>query len=117
MQGQGLGNAFLSNISAVDGEPSGGAWQCSAVARRHSGKDGGSCCCPPDVLPEPCRASLPSGHLPMRAEPLTMLALTYYCLSIPPLLSTGIFHVCRAFDDADVVHVEDRVDPVEGEEC
>lgn len=26
----------------------------------------------------------------------------------------GIFHVCRAFDDADVVHVEDRVDPVEG---
>lgn len=27
----------------------------------------------------------------------------------------GIFHVCRAFDDADVVHVEDRVDPVEGE--
>ena len=29
----------------------------------------------------------------------------------------GIFHVCRAFDDADVVHVEDRVDPVEGETC
>lgn len=27
----------------------------------------------------------------------------------------GIFHVCRAFDDADVVHVEDRVDPMEGE--
>ena len=26
----------------------------------------------------------------------------------------GIFHVCRGFDDADVVHVEDRVDPVEG---
>lgn len=26
----------------------------------------------------------------------------------------GIFHVCRAFEDADVVHVEDRVDPVEG---
>ena len=26
----------------------------------------------------------------------------------------GIFHVCRAFDDSDVVHVEDRVDPVEG---
>lgn len=25
----------------------------------------------------------------------------------------GIFHVCRAFDDAEVVHVEDRVDPVE----
>jgi obg-like ATPase 1 len=25
----------------------------------------------------------------------------------------GILHVCRAFDDADVVHVEDRVDPVE----
>ena len=25
----------------------------------------------------------------------------------------GIFHVCRAFDDADVVHVEDRVDPIE----
>ncbi|KAK9841766.1 hypothetical protein WJX81_001513 [Elliptochloris bilobata] len=25
----------------------------------------------------------------------------------------GIFHVCRAFEDADVVHVEDRVDPVE----
>lgn len=25
----------------------------------------------------------------------------------------GIFHVCRAFDDPDVVHVEDRVDPVE----
>lgn len=24
----------------------------------------------------------------------------------------GIFHVCRAFEDADVVHVEDRVDPV-----
>ena len=24
----------------------------------------------------------------------------------------GIMHVCRAFDDADVVHVEDRVDPV-----
>jgi len=45
LQGQGLGNAFLSNIAAVD----------------------------------------------------------------------GIFHVCRAFDDADVVHVEDRVDPVEGE--
>lgn len=46
LQGQGLGNAFLSNIAAVD----------------------------------------------------------------------GIFHVCRAFDDADVVHVEDRVDPVEGEQ-
>lgn len=27
----------------------------------------------------------------------------------------GIFHVCRAFDDADVVHVEDRVNPIEGE--
>ncbi|KDD75506.1 DUF933 hypothetical protein [Helicosporidium sp. ATCC 50920] len=25
----------------------------------------------------------------------------------------GIFHVCRCFDDVDVVHVEDRVDPVE----
>lgn len=25
----------------------------------------------------------------------------------------GIFHVCRAFEDVDVVHVEDRVDPVE----
>ncbi len=25
----------------------------------------------------------------------------------------GIFHVCRAFEDAEVVHVEDRVDPVE----
>lgn len=25
----------------------------------------------------------------------------------------GIFHVCRAFDDKDIVHVEDRVDPVE----
>ena len=24
----------------------------------------------------------------------------------------GILHVCRAFDDADVIHVEDRVDPV-----
>ena len=24
----------------------------------------------------------------------------------------GIFHVCRGFEDADVVHVEDRVDPV-----
>ena len=24
----------------------------------------------------------------------------------------GIFHVCRAFEDPDVVHVEDRVDPV-----
>lgn len=26
----------------------------------------------------------------------------------------GIFHVCRAFDDSDVVHVEDRVNPIEG---
>lgn len=26
----------------------------------------------------------------------------------------GIFHVCRAFEDSDIVHVEDRVDPVEG---
>lgn len=25
----------------------------------------------------------------------------------------GIFHVCRGFEDADVVHTEDRVDPVE----
>ena len=25
----------------------------------------------------------------------------------------GIFHVCRGFEDADVTHVEDRVDPVE----
>ena len=25
----------------------------------------------------------------------------------------GVFHVCRAFDDPDVTHVEDRVDPVE----
>ena len=25
----------------------------------------------------------------------------------------GIFHVCRAFEDADITHVEDRVDPVE----
>ncbi|CAI5500664.1 unnamed protein product [Closterium sp. Naga37s-1] len=24
----------------------------------------------------------------------------------------GIFHVCRAFDDADVIHVEDTVDPI-----
>lgn len=24
----------------------------------------------------------------------------------------GIFHVCRAFDDPDVIHVEDRIDPV-----
>jgi len=24
----------------------------------------------------------------------------------------GIFHVCRAFEDSDVIHVEDRVDPV-----
>lgn len=24
----------------------------------------------------------------------------------------GIFHVCRCFEDADVVHVEDRIDPV-----
>ncbi|KAG2490116.1 hypothetical protein HYH03_011422 [Edaphochlamys debaryana] len=24
----------------------------------------------------------------------------------------GIFHVCRAFEDVDVIHVEDRVDPV-----
>lgn len=24
----------------------------------------------------------------------------------------GIYHVCRAFDDPDVTHVEDRVDPV-----
>lgn len=27
----------------------------------------------------------------------------------------GIFHVCRAFEDSDIVHVEDRVDPVEGQ--
>lgn len=25
----------------------------------------------------------------------------------------GIFHVCRAFDDADVVHVEDRINPID----
>lgn len=25
----------------------------------------------------------------------------------------GIFHVCRAFEDPDVTHVEDRVDPVQ----
>lgn len=25
----------------------------------------------------------------------------------------GIFHVCRAFEDVDVTHVENRVDPVE----
>ena len=25
----------------------------------------------------------------------------------------GIFHVCRGFEDPDVTHVEDRVDPVE----
>lgn len=25
----------------------------------------------------------------------------------------GIFHVCRAFEDVEVVHVEDRIDPVE----
>ncbi len=24
----------------------------------------------------------------------------------------GIYHVCRAFEDADVIHVEDRIDPV-----
>lgn len=24
----------------------------------------------------------------------------------------GLFHVMRAFDDADVIHVEDRVDPI-----
>ena len=24
----------------------------------------------------------------------------------------GIFHVCRAFDDPDVIHTEDRIDPV-----
>jgi hypothetical protein len=24
----------------------------------------------------------------------------------------GIFHVCRAFEDPDVIHVEDRIDPV-----
>jgi ribosome-binding ATPase YchF (GTP1/OBG family) len=32
-----------------------------------------------------------------------------------PQAVDGIFHVCRAFDDTDVVHVEDRIDPVEGE--
>ncbi len=25
----------------------------------------------------------------------------------------GIFHVCRAFEDPDVIHVEDRINPVE----
>ena len=25
----------------------------------------------------------------------------------------GIFHVCRAFTDPDVTHVEDRIDPVD----
>ena len=25
----------------------------------------------------------------------------------------GIFHVCRAFEDTDITHVEDRIDPVE----
>lgn len=25
----------------------------------------------------------------------------------------GIYHVCRAFEDPDVTHVEDRVDPVQ----
>lgn len=25
----------------------------------------------------------------------------------------GIFHVMRAFDDPDVIHVEDRVDPID----
>lgn len=25
----------------------------------------------------------------------------------------GIFHVCRAFIDPDVTHIEDRIDPVE----
>jgi len=25
----------------------------------------------------------------------------------------GIFHVCRGFEDPEVTHVEDRVDPVE----
>jgi len=34
----------------------------------------------------------------------------------PTCWCAGIFHECRAFDDADVVHVEDRVDPVEGEQ-
>ncbi len=29
----------------------------------------------------------------------------------PPAVD-GIYHVCRAFEDADVIHVEDRVDPV-----
>lgn len=24
----------------------------------------------------------------------------------------GIYHVCRTFEDPDVIHVEDRVDPV-----
>lgn len=33
-----------------------------------------------------------------------------------PQAVDGIFHVCRAFDDSDVVHVEDRVNPVEGQE-
>lgn len=95
--------------------------RCGEAAQRQrpgAAAAAAACCgCPLDVSPEPCRALLPSGHLPMRAEPLPMLALTHYCPSIPPLLSAGIFHVCRAFDDADVVHVEDRVDPVEGEEC
>jgi GTPase involved in cell partitioning and DNA repair len=25
----------------------------------------------------------------------------------------GIFHVCRGFEDPDVIHTEDRIDPVE----
>lgn len=29
----------------------------------------------------------------------------------------GIYHVCRAFEDPDVTHVEDRVDPVQVGGC
>ena len=66
-------------------------------------------------LPAPAPPRLPGPHPPTQVRgAATGEGLGNAFLSHIAAVD-GIFHVCRAFEDADVIHVEDRVDPVGGE--
>lgn len=56
----------------------------------------------------PLRRRSPSPHRPSPASSPAGNAFLSHISQVD-----GIFHVMRAFDDADVIHVEDRVDPID----
>ena len=39
-------------------------------------------------------------------------SIVLFCATLVSKKITGIFHMCRLFEDADVTHVDDSVDPV-----